>query len=223
MSGELFHAYVVGGGRDGVRTHVEELLADFSADADFTLDRVVSEHVTFNIDSVRELRTMQELLPDTGTRKIYIVYADFITREAENALLKTLEEPVERTHIILSVPKPEVLLPTLLSRVRVVMPVQKKNNAESERREDEAKKFLALSRTDRLAHISKLVEKSDDDDAAAEVRERTLEFVDRLEQTLAKDPQTNRAKLEQLLRFKKYLYIPGASSRIILETLALTL
>ncbi len=217
MNDGLFHAYVVGGERTNARAYIEELFRDF--------DRVASEHVTFTIESARELRAWQELLPNAGTQKAYIVYTDFITREAENALLKTLEEPVERTCIILCVPKPEILLPTLRSRVRIVMPPRAegdRNNA-GERMSDEAKKFLALSRSERLAYAAKLVEKGDDDDAAAEVRERTLSLLDGLEKMLAMDAQKNRGKLEHILRFKKYLYIPGASSRSILEMLALTI
>ena len=43
-----------------------------------------------------------------------------------------------------------------------------------------------------------------------------------LEQTLAETPQKNRDKLALLLKLKQYLYIPGGSSRVILETLALS-
>lgn len=216
----LFHAYVIGGSRENARAHVAEMLGGFESVTE-TLASFVSEHVTFSIDNARELRAWQELLPDTGTRKVYIVYANFITREAENALLKTLEEPVERTHIIFAVPNPEQLLPTLRSRVRIVIPAVAAGSRERER--EEAKTFLALSRAERLKYAAKIVEKSDDDDAAAEVRERTLALLDSLEEALALDMEKNRKKLSFLLRFKKYLYIPGASSRIILETLALTL
>ncbi len=222
-SGGLFHAYVIGGEREAARMHVRELLAEFGSAGDLALERVETEHVTFTIDNARELRATLELLPSSGTRRIYIVHTDFITREAENALLKTLEEPVERTHILLCMPRPEMLLPTLRSRVQIVMPPRAPRGAQMERGEDEAKKFLALSRSERLTYAAKLVEKGDDDDAAAEVRERTLALLDTLEQTLAKNAEKNRAKLEQILRFKKYLHIPGASSRIILETLALTI
>lgn len=208
----LFHAYIVGGTRESAREYVAALLAPHGLAGAGVVE---SEHVSFGIDDARALRSWQELLPETGKRKVRIVYADFITEQAENALLKTLEEPTEHTHIIFAIPKPEILLPTLLSRVRVVMPHS------GEQSSLEAKKFFALSRGERLAHIAKLVEKSDDDEAAAEVRERTLALIDSMERLLSADMQKNRAALETLLKLKKYLYIPGASSRMILETLAL--
>ena len=167
MSDEpLFHAYIIGGTRESARGHIEAMLAPFISDTDAN-SRAESEHVSFGIDDARALRAWQELMPEAGKRKIRVVYSDFITEQAENALLKTLEEPTPNTHIIFAIPKPEVLLPTLLSRVRVVMPAAAAGTGL------EAKKFLALGRGERLAHIAKLVEKSDDDEAAAEVRERT--------------------------------------------------
>lgn len=208
----LFHAYIVGGARENAREYVAALLAPHGI---LGAGVVESEHASFGIDDARALRSWQELLPEAGKRRARVVYTDFITEQAENALLKTLEEPTENTHIILVIPKPEVLLPTLLSRVRVVMPSGKEASSL------EAKKFLAMARGDRLAHIAKLVEKSDDDEAAAEVRERALALMDSLERFLALDMAKNNEKLELILRFKKYLYTPGASSRMILETLAL--
>jgi DNA polymerase III delta prime subunit len=218
--GDLFHAYIVGGERETAREHIERMLADCEIVTSGP-DYAVTEHVSFTIDNARTLRAWQELLPVPGARKIYIVYADFITREAENALLKTFEEPAANTHIFFAIPKPEVLLPTLLSRVRVVMPVRKGTDAASD--SADAKKFLAMSGAERIAYVAKLVEKSDDDEAAAEVRERTLALLDGLEKILAEFPQKNREKLESILQFKKYLYIPGAYSRLILETIALTI
>ncbi len=146
---------------------------------------------------------------------MHIIYTDFITREAENALLKMLEEPVAGTHIIFAIPKPDILLPTLRSRVRIVTARNLEVELPSE--------FTSLSIAERMSYVAKLVEKSDDESAAAEVRERALALLDSLEKELAEDTQKNRSKLESILKFKKYLYTPGASARMILETLALTI
>ena len=180
----LFHAYIIGGSRTGAREYIEALLESFDVPRT-GMDYAESSHVSFAIDNARTLRAWQELSSAGGGRKVHVIYTDFITREAENALLKTLEEPVPGTHIIFAVPKPDVLLPTLLSRVRVVMPAQETGPA------NDAKKFLALSRAERLAHIAKLVEKSDEEEAAAEVRERTLALLDGMEKVLALDMQNN--------------------------------
>ncbi len=48
-------------------------------------------------------------------------------------------------------------------------------------------------------------------------------FIGKLEHELSKNIEANAQKLERLLELKKYLYIPGASVRMIMETIALTI
>jgi len=56
-----------------------------------------------------------------GRGKIFIVReADRITPQAQNALLKTLEEPPQQTFLFLLVSSPDRLLPTFLSRCQSV-------------------------------------------------------------------------------------------------------
>jgi hypothetical protein len=220
----VFHAYIVGGKREDARVHVEELLGRLAVERTANADCLITEHVTFSIDDARALRLWQGLTSMHGGKKVRVVYADFINREAEHTLLKTLEEPVPDTHIIFAVPNPDVLLPTLLSRVRVVMPARNRDvfsGVDGDTKSD-ARKFLALSRAGRLAHVATLVEKGDDEDAAAEVRERALTLMNDLERALAETPEKNRESLALILKLKRYLYTPGGSARIILETLAIT-
>ena len=53
-------------------------------------------------------------------RTAVILYADRMRPEAANALLKTLEEPPDRSLIILAARGPEVLLPTVVSRCQAL-------------------------------------------------------------------------------------------------------
>ncbi len=53
--------------------------------------------------------------------KVWLIYqAQLLTIPAENALLKTLEEPLEGRYIILETEKEAQLLPTLISRLEVI-------------------------------------------------------------------------------------------------------
>lgn len=72
----------------------------------------------FTIDDARELKSMHEMRP-TGTdgRKIFIVSMNGVTIEAQNALLKLLEEPAEYATFFLIVPSAHLLLPTVKSRL----------------------------------------------------------------------------------------------------------
>src|SRR3989344_5694025 len=65
----------------------------------------------------------QILLKERGVDPIDInfnAYSD-ITLEAQNALLKILEEPPNNTIIIITTPKKELLLPTIISRCKVIV------------------------------------------------------------------------------------------------------
>ena len=73
---------------------------------------------TISVDDIRtQLNNDIEIKPYQGPYKIYIVpEADLMTTQAQNALLKTLEEPPEYAVIMLLTENAEVLLPTIRSR-----------------------------------------------------------------------------------------------------------
>ena len=69
------------------------------------------------IDEVRELREKVKYRPAMCRCKVYILdEAHMLTREAANALLKTLEEPPEHAFFVLATTEPHKLPPTILSR-----------------------------------------------------------------------------------------------------------
>ena len=86
-------------------------------------DAIVVEPVSghIKIDQVRQLQRELALSPYLGRCKICIV-ADFhqATAEAANALLKTLEEPPETAHLVLTATDATLLLPTIVSRCQVL-------------------------------------------------------------------------------------------------------
>src|SRR6201987_661963 len=69
------------------------------------------------IDDVRELRDNVRYAPAKGRFKIYIIdEVHMLTKEAFNALLKTLEEPPPHVKFIFATTEPDKVLPTILSR-----------------------------------------------------------------------------------------------------------
>jgi DNA polymerase-3 subunit gamma/tau len=69
------------------------------------------------IDEVRELRQNANLRPTRGRYKIYIIdEVHMLTREAFNALLKTLEEPPAHVKFIFATTDPQKIPVTILSR-----------------------------------------------------------------------------------------------------------
>ncbi len=223
MSENFFHAYVIGGHREDARVFIDAFLKDKKINMESGPDYTVSRHVIFTIDHVRALREWQHLSA-VGEQKVYVVYMTFITQEAENALLKTLEEPVPNTHILLAIPKPEMLLPTLLSRVQILTPEINTHGGVKKIEE-----FLAMTVGERMEFVKKMVEKSDDEYASAEIREKAVAFFDDLEHYFAGKLKINSEigkkeaeKIESILKLKKYLFTPASSTRSIMETVALS-
>ncbi len=70
-----------------------------------------------SIDDIRELRDNVQYLPTKGRRKVFIIdEVHMLTREAFNALLKTLEEPPEHVLFIFATTEPHKIPITILSR-----------------------------------------------------------------------------------------------------------
>jgi DNA polymerase-3 subunit delta' len=76
-----------------------------------------AESSSIGVDAVRSLQKFLYDKPIASSRRTAILAdADLLTTEAQNALLKITEEPPAHTLIILIIPNPEELLPTLRSR-----------------------------------------------------------------------------------------------------------
>ena len=81
------------------------------------------DRLEFPIDLVRDevIRSLS-LKPATGRYKVVIVDdVETLSAAAANCLLKTLEEPPDRSLLILIATSPELLLPTILSRCQQVV------------------------------------------------------------------------------------------------------
>ena len=72
----------------------------------------------FSVDTVREICSDAYIKPNNGERKIYIFTdADKITVQAQNSLLKLIEEPPDHAYFIFTVTDRNVILETIRSRV----------------------------------------------------------------------------------------------------------
>jgi len=89
-----------------------------------SIDKIVLEDEnvqSIGINQIRHLQHQLQLKPYSSSKKVAIIpEAEKLTIPAQNAMLKLLEEPPKDTIIILSSPTSEVLLPTVVSRCRIV-------------------------------------------------------------------------------------------------------
>lgn len=82
-----------------------------------------SESASIGIQTAHDLNSWLALRPYASTAKLAILFqAEKLTIEAQNALLKTMEEPANDTQLVLVTAEPLKLLPTVLSRSRLVNP-----------------------------------------------------------------------------------------------------
>ena len=75
--------------------------------------------VIIRVEDVREVPRFLSMTPAEGGWRVVVVEdADGMNEPAQNALLKTLEEPPARAVLLLTTSAPDRLLPTIRSRVR---------------------------------------------------------------------------------------------------------
>ncbi len=113
------HAILFSGSRGTGKTTLARIFAKAIGVSDIDLYEIDAAS-NRGIDDVRELREAVYTLPYESERKVYIIdEVHMLTKEAFNALLKTLEEPPSHVVFILATTEEEKLLDTILSRCQV--------------------------------------------------------------------------------------------------------
>lgn len=140
-SGKLSHAYLIEGGEGCGKTY----FARFAAAAVLcTGDKppcgkcpscvkaLAGSHpdlfyfspdkkASMGVETVRDIKKSLFFMPNDGERKVYIIDdAQKMTVQAQNALLKFIEEPPASVLFFIVADKKESLLPTVVSRTRII-------------------------------------------------------------------------------------------------------
>lgn len=120
---KLHHAYILHGDLELSKQALVDKLRSFLPGE--YLDRPHPDfwqksYQMFSIDESRDIKEFQARRPLGGYGKYFILNIGAITEEAQQALLKTLEEPVSETYFFLITERIEQFLPTVLSRCIVV-------------------------------------------------------------------------------------------------------
>jgi len=110
------HAYLFAGSRGTGKTSVARILAKSIGTSDNDLHEIDAAS-NRGIDDVRALRESVQNLPFESKQKVYIIdEVHMLTKEAFNALLKTLEEPPKHVIFILATTEFDKLPETIVSR-----------------------------------------------------------------------------------------------------------
>ncbi len=201
------HAYlcrISSENEDRVKDLIEELSINDVENIDIGL---------FGIDEARSLIKKAYIKPSVSKQRLLVIKLQSITIEAQQALLKILEEPPQSTVFVFVLTDDVRILPTLQSRLfdyRKNIPEQKLIINET------FKTFSALSHKEKLLEISKRLEKSDQD--------WLKEIKNGLAVSLALSPtEFKPVTLSALNLVVMNLGARGASNKLLLEELTLLL
>jgi len=160
------------------------------------------------IEQVRQAIRALQFAPVQGGRRVCLIpRAERMTPEAANALLKTLEEPPREVAFVLLANHTADLLPTILSRSRIVRLPSAERSSDAERlrdrgySDDEVRYLLTVA--DREGEIDRFAEERIDLDtlrAAAESQARSLDPSELVVAAVAGESILRRAALDEVLR-----------------------
>jgi DNA polymerase III delta prime subunit len=220
---DLYHSYVIEGDPN---TTKDELLGFLELRGEINKnspDVICQMYESFTMDDTSLIKEWHSKLGVSNSKKVCIIATKFINREAEQTLLKIIEEPSLNTHFFIIIPDSSILLPTIISRVHVIKM--------KEIKDDEMKQlvlsFLNISPTERIKKVAEIIEKNKDKENSGQLRYYATQFVNEIESIFyikfKKDisDEKNKFVLSELQKARGYLSTPGASVKMILEHLAL--
>lgn len=226
------HAYIVAGEKEAsITLTVEYISKEYALAARANQDLIVRRYGLFSVEDARDIQTLAALSPLQGETKAIILAINRIYHEAQNALLKLLEEPHEGTIIVLCVPHIALLLPTVRSRL-LPLPVKQNLITYKERQptlSKESIEFLHAPVQKRSDYIKKLVAGNDEDQRRVG-RDAALRLINDIEYVVYSmyQKETNplnkkdfAATLSDIETLRGYLYDRAAPVRLILEHVSL--
>ncbi len=225
---KLHHAYCLEGSRENILNTLFKFLED---DLKFKIkgnpDFYSVSFDTLGIDEGRSINEIQSRKAVSATRRIFIISANFITKEAQNSLLKMFEEPSGDSVFFLIISSASILLPTLRSRMMIVrLDHAEISNSFAGGTLFDAGKFIKSSVTERLAMVKKIVDKIVDEETSRFV---AVDFLNAIERELLNDSLSIEAKTKNLFVFKEidkcrsYANDRSPSVKMLLEHIALML
>jgi len=230
------HAYLLIGdvsARDQLISIIEKT---YKTSAQGNPDFYIRSYETFTIDDSREIKTLHDSRPTVDSnKKIFVLTMNGITVEAQNSLLKLLEEPAEYAHFFLIIPSAHLLLPTVKSRLsKMDLEVGSKvgSKKDSLLKEidsellDQAKTFLKSNVTKRLDIVKKLVEEISKE---KKTKQDAIDFVSAVESLVYENSKTidglkkNKRALEAIGLVRNYIHDRAPSVKMLLEYMALNI
>ena len=176
-------------------------------------DVIETAHDTLNIEDSREIANFNLIKSFSGNLKVRIIFANFITLEAQNALLKVFEEPSEGTYFFVVIPQ-DSLLPTLRSRAYIKL-------LKNEKPKELERSILKIPLGQRINFIKDLVQSISDGEKS---RQEAISLLNNIEfEIYSDDIKNNYERLLICQKTRASLLQRGAPVKMILENLVLSI
>ena len=210
----LGNAYLVAGtsGNDAVLTALETRGVSVHGN----LDILNLRYAELSVDDVRRIVLPFVSLNPLGDAKFCILSFDNANANAQNALLKSIEDAPGKTHFFLCVETVGAVLPTIRSRCIVVSTPRTKKR--SNEHDEEVRAFMREPYEKRLSRVEALVGVVSKTQDKSPAREFVLGLI-----TAARESQVPKDALRDLLDVERYLHMSGASVKTLLSHIAVTL
>jgi hypothetical protein len=222
------HAYCIIGGPDLKASLLSILEKKHKVALRGNPDFFDNVYESFAIDDARAVRAQADTRPaHSSGKKVFVLTMNGITAEAQNALLKLLEEPPEYAHFFLILPSAHLLLPTVKSRLSFLgvdgqsrkgstLLQDRYNSAVITSMED----ILASPVSKRLDLIKKFMEEITKDKRP---KQDAIDLINAIQETVhSKGLKGNEAKLEAIETSRKYMNDRSPSLKMLLEYVALS-
>lgn len=215
----LHHTYLIEGEAVQTEKYLKEYLVSRGVDIN-NGNVMVEGYESLTIDKAMLLRNYQSERSNNGADKYFIVKATGINHEAENALLKMLEEPNEGTYMFFILPKVDILQNTLRSRAHVI-------HTDFVAIDNFAANLLKQNINDRIKSIAEVIAMHKDAETSGPLREHAVQILDQLEKLIHNKEghikKDNIFKYEEILKARQNLALPGSAVKMVLEHIALVI
>jgi DNA polymerase III gamma/tau subunit len=216
---KLHHANIIAGKEDYRDFIFSVLENDLNFRVKANPDFLLLESESFGIDDARNLKRWVSGKPLIGEIKVSLVITKSITHEAQNALLKVLEEPPAGTYLFINIESLGGLLPTFISRVMILSPSE--NEKIAEQTTSIGSKFMNSDINKKLSIINSLSKNKDKTPMKELIR--SLEEISYKNYAKEMESTVNAKDMKNILTAKIFASSRGSSPKMLLEWLSCVL
>jgi DNA polymerase III delta prime subunit len=226
LASTIHHAYGIVGDTDTVVFELKEIFTkNLGVAAVGNPDFFHEKFETLTIEDARRIQDIHASKAfSSDTPRIFLIELYGATREAQNALLKILEEPRPGNHFFLVMPSFDILLPTLRSRLNLVRPQLPAQGVQKTDSND----FIKKSLKEKIAFVDALSAGISD---GTTMKHEAIDFLNQLESSMyekysrskiAQDLAVNASAFETIARARDYMNDRAPSVKMLLEYVALS-